>query len=148
MNINVLGLDMEYDFFDADQMEVYERENRRVAEDIKEPTQYKDKSTADAFRIQCGIVDQFFDAVFGEGTAERIFRGNANLLDHMEAFGAVAQAAGEARAEFDAIEEKYTLNRAERRQAERDSRKIQKLNSQNYNRDAAGHKKRGGNRNH
>ena len=66
MNINVLGVDLEYDFFDADQMEVYERENQRVAEDIKEPVQYEDKSTADAFRIQCAIVDRFFDAVFGD----------------------------------------------------------------------------------
>ena len=148
MNINVLGVELEYDFFDADQMEVYERENRRVAEDIKEPTQYEDKSTADAYRIQCGIVDRFFDAVFGDGTAKRIFHGKANLRDHMEAFGIVAQAAGEARAEFDAIEEKYTPNRAERRQTEKDNRKIQKLNSQNYNRNAAGHKKQGGNRSH
>ena len=148
MNINVLGVELEYDFFDADQMEVYERENRRVAEDIKEPTQYENKSVADAYRIQCGIVDRFFDAVFGEGTAKRIFHGKANLRDHMEAFGIVAQAAGESRAEFDAIEEKYTPNRAERRQAEKDNRKIQKLNSQNYNRNAASYKKRGGNRNH
>lgn len=148
MNINVLGVELEYDFFDADQMEVYERENRRVAEDIKEPAQYEDKSTAEAFRIQCSIVDRFFDAVFGDGTAKRIFHGKANLRDHMEAFGAVAQAAGEARAEFDAIEEKYAPNRAERRQAEKDNRKIQKLNSQNYNRNATGHKKQRGNRNH
>lgn len=145
--MNVLGVELDYDFFDADQMEVYERENRRVAEDVKEPTQYEDKSTADAFRIQCSIVDGFFDAVFGEGTAKRIFHGKANLRDHMEAFAIVAQAAGEARAEFDAIEEKYTPNRAERRRTEKDNRKIQKLNSRNYNHNAAGHKGRGGSRN-
>lgn len=148
MNMNVLGVELEYDFFDADQMEVYERENRRVAEDIKEPTQYEDKSTAEAFRIQCGIVDRFFDAVFGDGTAKRIFHGKANLRDHMEAFGIVAQAAGEARAEFDAIGGKYAPNRAERRQAEKDSRKVRKLNSRNYNHNAAGNKGRGGNRSH
>ena len=123
--MNVLGVELDYDFFDADQMEVYERENRRVAEDIKEPAQYEDKSTADAFRIQCHIVDRFFDAVFGEGTAKRIFHGKVNLRDHMEAFAIVAQAAGEARAEFDALEKKYAPNRAERRQTEKDNRKIQ-----------------------
>ncbi len=145
--MNVLGVELDYDFFDADQMEVYERENRRVAEDIKEPAQYEDKSTADAFRIQCHIVDRFFDAVFGEGTAKRIFHGKVNLRDHMEAFAIVAQAAGEARAEFDALEKKYAPNRAERRQTEKDNRKIQKLNSRNYNHNTAGHKGRGGNRN-
>ena len=145
--MNVLGVELDYDFFDADQMEVYERENRRVAEDIKEPAQYEDKSTADAFRIQCRIVDRFFDAVFGEGTAKQIFHGKVNLRDHMEAFAVVAQAAGEARAEFDALEKKYAPNRAERRQTEKDNRKIQKLNSRNYNHNAAGHKGQGGNRN-
>lgn len=147
MNMNVLGVELEYDFFDADQMEVYERENRRVAEDVNEPTQYEDKSTADAFRIQCHIVDRFFDVVFGDGTAKRIFHGKANIRDHMEAFGIVAQAAGTAKTEFDAIEEKYTPNRAERRRTEKDERKIQKQNSRNHNRNAMGHKGRGGDRN-
>lgn len=140
MNINVLGVELECDFFDADQMEVYERENRRVAEDIKEPTQYENKSVADAYRIQCGIVDRFFDAVFGDGTAKRIFHGKANLRDHMEAFGIVAQASGEARAEFDAIEEKYAPNRAERRQSERENRQAQKQGSRNFQHYAAGSK--------
>ena len=72
--MNIFGVELEYDFFDADQLEVYERENAKVAEDIKEPTQYEGKSTADALRIQCQIVDNFFDAVFGSGTAQKIFK--------------------------------------------------------------------------
>lgn len=130
--MNILGVELEYDFFDADQLEIYERENQRVADDIKEPAQYEGKSTADAIRMQCHIVDKFFDAVFGEGTARRIFRGKANIRDHMEAFGQVAQGAMEARGELDAIEDRYTPNRAERRQEERDKRKAQTQSSRNY----------------
>ena len=143
--MNIFGVELKIDFFDADQLEVYERENQKVAEDIKEPAQYEGKSTADALRIQCRIVDNFFDAVFGDGTAQKIFKGKANIRDHMEAFGIVAQEAGNARAEFDRIEEKYAPNRAERRQAEIGNRQTQKQNSRNFQYHAAG---KGKSRNH
>lgn len=138
--MNILGVELEYDFFDADQLEVYERENAKVAEDVNEPTQYEGKSTADALRIQCRIVDDFFDALFGAGTARKIFKGKANIRDHMEAFGIMAQGAMSAREELDKIEDKYTPNRAERRQTERENRQAQKQGSRNFQLYAAGNK--------
>lgn len=138
--MNILGVELDFDFFDADQLEIYERENLKVAEDINEPTQYEGKNTADSIRIQCRIVDNFFDALFGAGTAQKIFNGKANIRDHMEAFGIMAQAARESRGDLEAIEEKYSPNRAERRQAERDSRQVQKLNSRSFNHNAAGYR--------
>lgn len=136
--MNIFGIELKFDFFDADQLEVYERENQKVADDIKEPTQYEGKSTADAIRIQCRIVDGFFDAVFGAGTSQKLFKGKANIRDHMEAFGIVAQCARESGGEMKAIEDKYDPNRAERRQAERENRKAQKQNSRNFQHYAAG----------
>ncbi len=144
--MNIFGLELDFDFFDADQLEVYERENLRVMQEIKERTQYEGKTTAEAFRIQCGIVDRFFDAIFGAGTAKQLFSGKANLRDHMEAFAIMAKGAEDARKEFDAIEEKYTPNRAERRQTQKDIRQFQKRDSRNYNHNAAGYGK-GKNRN-
>lgn len=132
--MNVLGVELEYDFLDADQLEVYERENRRVADDIKEPSQYEGKSTADSIRLQCRIVDRFFDAVFGEGTARKIFRGKSNIRDHMEAFGIVAQAAQESGASLKSLEDKYAPNRAERRQEERAEQYGRNQGSRNYHR--------------
>ena len=132
--MNIFGVELEYDFFDADQLEIYERENAKVAEDIKEPTQYEGKSTADALRIQCRIVDNFFDAVFGSGTAQKLFKGKANIRDHMEAFGIVAKKAEDSNVEFNGVLDKYTPNRAERRQAEKQQ---QKQGSRNYQRNYA-----------
>lgn len=143
--MNVLGVELEFDFFDADELEIYERENEKVAEDIKEPTQYEGKSTSDALRIQCRIVDNFFDAVFGTGTAKKLFKGKNNIKDHMEAFGIVAQAAMESRNELDAINDKYSPNRADRRLIERNNRKTQKQNSKNFSQHVA---EKGKNRNH
>lgn len=132
--MNILGVELQYDFFDADELEIYERENKRVADRIKEPTQYENKTTAEALRIQCGIVNDFFNAVFGEGTADKIFGGKNNIKDHMEAFGIVANEAMGCRGEFDAMVDKYSPNRAERRQEQRQQNK---QNSTNFHRHAA-----------
>ena len=56
------------------------------------------------------------------------YRAKAHLLlgglplrikDHMEAFGIVAKAAEDSNVEFNGVLDKYTPNRAERRQAEK-----------------------------
>lgn len=138
--MNILGAELEFDFYDADQLEVYERENQKVAKRIKEPTQYEGKSAAEAIRIQCRIVNEFFDNVFGPGTAEKIFHGKNNIRDHMEAFGIMAQNASNSGSELDVLGKKYDLNRAERRQAEKNMRKTQKQGSKNFNRSAGGKK--------
>lgn len=145
--MKIFDVELDFDFLDADQLEIYERENQRVAEDINEKSQYEGKSTADSLRIQCRIVDRFFDAVFGEGTAEKLFHGKNNIRDHMEAFGIVAQGARNARAEFDAMEDKYSPNRAQRRQMERENGQNQKQGSGNYYKVAAGKNKRHKHRN-
>ena len=143
--MDIFGVELNYDFLDADQLEVYERENQKVKDDIKDPAQYEGKSTADSIRIQCRIIDNFFDAVFGTGTSQKLFKGKANIRDHMEAFGIVAQSVMNAKGELDAIEDKYNSNRAARRQAERDHRQAQKQNTRNFQQYAAG---KGKKRNH
>lgn len=142
--MNILGVELQFDFFDADELEIYERENKRVADRIKEPTQYEGKTTAEALRIQCGIVNDFFNAVFGEGTADKIFKGKNNIKDHMEAFGIVANEAMSCRGEFDAMADKYSPNRAERRQEQRQQNKQNSTNFQRHAAHGSNGKKRNG----
>ena len=115
----IFGVELDLDFCDADQEEVYEREVRRVMERAQDKKQYDGKSNAEGIRIQCRIVDDFFDAVFGMGTADRLFHGKANLREHMEAFGAVSDAAKESNAELLSLADRYSPNRAARRLAEK-----------------------------
>lgn len=140
--MNILGVELELDLFDADVIEVYEKENKRVVERIQNNGQYEGKTTAEAIRYQCGVVNDFFDSLFGDGTAEKIFKGKSNIKDHMEAFGIVAKAAEDSNVEFNGVLDKYTPNRAERRQAEKQQ---QKQGSRNYQRNfAAVNGKKGG----
>ena len=117
--MNILGVELELNLFDADVLEVYEKENQRVVERIQDNSQYDGKTTAESIRYQCGVVNDFFDALFGEGTAEKIFKGKSDIKEHMEAFGIVSKASENSNAEFNGVLAKYTPNRAERRQAER-----------------------------
>lgn len=125
MNMNIMGVELEYDFFDADMLDKYEDANQKVQERIQEPTQYEGLRTGEALRIQCGIVNDFFDEVFGDGTADKIFGGKANIKDHMEAFGQVADAAMSCNEELSQIRNKYDPSRAERRAEEKRQRKQQ-----------------------
>ena len=140
--MNILGVELELDLFDADVIEVYEKENKRVVDRIQDNGRYEGKSTAESIRYQCGIVNDFFDSLFGAGTAEKIFKGKSNIKDHMEAFGIVAKAAEDSNVEFNGVLDKYTPNRAERRQAEKQQ---QKQGSRSYQRNfAAVNGKKGG----
>lgn len=115
MNMNILGVELEYDFFDADEIDKYESANQTVKDRIQEPTQYEGKRTGEAFRIQCRIVNDFFDELFGKGTADKVFHGKNNIKEHMEAFALVADAAMNCKGELDSITDKYNPNRAARR---------------------------------
>jgi len=134
MDINVLGIELEYDFFDADLLDKYEDANQKVKDRISEPTQYEGLKTGEALRVQCCIVNDFFDEVFGEGTADKIFHGKSNIKDHMEAFGQVANAAMSCKGELDQITDKYAPNRVQRREEQKANNKQQ---SKNFNRNNA-----------
>lgn len=135
--MNILGVELVLDLFDADVIEAYEKENQKVVDRIQDNGQYAGKSTADSFRYQCSVINDFFDAMFGFGTAEKIFKGKNNLRDHIEAFGIVTKEAEDSGVEFRELIGKYTPNRAERRQAE-------KQGSRNYQRNYAAHNGKNG----
>lgn len=118
-NIIINDVELELDLLDADVVEKYETLNREIAEKVKEPTQYDGLSTADGMRLQCRYIDEFFDKLFGKGTANKLFGNSNNLGVRMDAFGKVGQASGESRKAVDEITQKYTsariLNREQRR---------------------------------
>lgn len=132
--MNIFGVELELDLFDADQLELYEKECKRVVDRINEKGKYAGKSTADSIRYQCKIVDDFFDNLFGNGTADMIFKGKSNIKDHMEAFCIATNEQEKSNTEFMNIVDKYTPNRAERRQ---EQKQHQKQGSRNYQRNFA-----------
>jgi len=130
--IIVLGVELEYDFFDADELEKYQQENQMVVNEIN-AIDFTKMSPPDGMREQCKIVNTFFDNMFGHGTAERLFHGKSNIKDHLEAFAAVTNAGLSSNAELRSISDRYNPNRAQRRFEQKNA------NRKNGNKHGSGH---------
>ena len=52
----------------------------------------EEMSLSEAIRKECGIINNFIDEVFGEGIAEKVFKGKNDLQEHMELFKDVMNA--------------------------------------------------------
>lgn len=112
--MQVLGAELTLDFNDVDQYEIYERENKAVIDKVANKEQYVAISVAEGYRLQCRAIDTFFDNVFGEGTAQNIFKGKCNIKEHIEAFGIVSSEAAKSADELNRLASTYAPDRAER----------------------------------
>ena len=83
--MKIRDIEVDFDFLDADDVERFENAAKRVVEECA----YKEKKEmtyAEVIREECNIIDRFFDAVFGNGISEKLFKGKKNLSDHVKAF--------------------------------------------------------------
>lgn len=88
MTIEILGKKLDGDFYDADFIEKYEQGVRNLQKDTAECRARQHETTAQGYRELISIVDDFFDDVFGDGTAEMLFAGaEGNVRVHLEAVG-------------------------------------------------------------
>lgn len=132
--VTINGVEFELDLMDADVVEKFDNLNAEIAVEIKNPEHYEGLSNADCMRVQCRMVDSYFDRLFGEGTADRIFPKRNNLGDRMEAFGQTVSMVKEQGSIMDSMTEKYTGQRVQNRQQRRaEQRKGGKNKHQNRN---------------
>ena len=89
MTINVLGVELELDILDADVYEVYEAAVNEVSRKVTENDELEGQKTSQKLRFQCTTIKEFFDEVFGPGTADRLFPGKNNIKDCIDAYLAV-----------------------------------------------------------
>lgn len=87
--MNLKGIEVEFDFLDADKVEKMENEFKRVAEECAKKQKIK-LSVSQVIREECKIIDSFIDNVFGNGTSEKIFNNRKNLKEHVEVFQDIA----------------------------------------------------------
>lgn len=135
--LTINGVDLELDLMDADVVERFEDLNKEIVKKIQDPEAYDGLSTADGMRYQCSCVNDYFDKLFGEGTAEKVFHKNNNLGIRMEGFAQVTALSGEAKTFMDDLTEKYgagrVQNRQQRRAEQRKGGKNKHQNKKNFN---------------
>ena len=108
-NIEMLDLDV----YDLEVAENYEKA-LELLQGIEEKT--KNKGIAEGIKIQCNIIFDFFNIMYGEGADRKIFGDKVNLVTCLDALGEfMEQFNTQGTNTFNSINNKYSPNRAKRR---------------------------------
>lgn len=79
------GIELEFDFYDADQMEIFEEALDRAGENIQEALGKQGKQSQ-MIRGICQATINMLDDIFGEGTAKDVFKGETNFKKCLDVF--------------------------------------------------------------
>ena len=123
--MKILGKEIEFDFFDADEMEKWDKYTEKMKAD-KDKLNFKNMKQSEFIRKFCSIVEECFDNIFGEGTSKELFQGKKNFRLCVKAFKDLAKAKKEQvneigdeikdfQKELQEINAEYKPNRATRR---------------------------------
>ncbi len=104
--VTINGVEFECDFYDADFVEPFEKASKKMQERAAELQSFKG-TNAESMRKLCEVVNDYFDEIFGEGTSERLFHGNHNMMDHIRAAEVLADESNKSRKEMADFANKY-----------------------------------------
>lgn len=125
--ITINGHDFTLNLLDADTVEKFDTLTAKIGRDIQEPTQYNGLSNADGMRLQCRLVDEYLDNLFGAGTAEKVFGDNKSDLGlRLDAFANCVNVSRDVDSEIAGIASKYGFNRVLNREQKRALAKAKK----------------------
>lgn len=113
--LNINGVELDFNLYDADVVERYEEANDKVIE-MDTPESTKGMRMSEIIKHRCIIVEEFFDHVFGEGTSEKLFGGKKDLQIHVDAFKTACDYVVQFSDSMIMKSKKYSPNRAQRRQ--------------------------------
>ena len=123
--MKILDKEIDFDFFDAEQMERYEKESEIAQKELNSIDINKMKQS-ELINKTCETIEKCFDNVFGEGTSKKIFEDKRNFRLCVKAFKDLAKAKKEQvneigdeikdfQKELQEINAEYKPNRATRR---------------------------------
>lgn len=110
------------DVSDALVMESYEAAHDKVAEKMNN-LDVNGKRRSELIRIQCEVVFEFFEDVFGEGAAKKVFGNSVNLTTCLNAYEAVVievnnlekNVAGQYKAKFGNRQQRRNQNKGKKK---------------------------------
>lgn len=98
--MKILDKEIDFDFFDAQQMEKYEKEADIAKNELSKIDLNKMKQSEFINKV-CEIIEKCFENVFGEGTSEKLFEGKRNFRLCVKAFSDLVKARKEQVSEID-----------------------------------------------
>lgn len=117
------GIEVEYDTFDLVNMEIYRDEVKRVAELAELSKNVTVDNYVEIIREMCEGVMDAFDTIVGEGTSELLFGGRVNAKTVPQAWNDFTKAVTSNIEGSGVNSAGVTMNREQRRKAERERRR-------------------------
>lgn len=115
--IKINGIEFEFDAYDLEDVEKAQKEMNKVVAALKNPP--RNFNRIEGIKYTVKIVSDCLDNIFGKGSAEKVFKGKTNMKLALKAFEEITIGMQEQDSEFkkeiEATREKYSPNRAERR---------------------------------
>ena len=112
--MKIKDIEVDFDFLDADDMEKFEKETQKLLERCNEEEKRK-YSASEVIKVQCRIIEDFLNNVFGGNIAEKIFEKRNNLTEHFEIYNLLIAERDKQKEKFENNFKRYTPNRVERR---------------------------------
>ena len=120
MNIIINSVTLQGDFMDADFVGPYELATRKMQETAAANQGKKYASIAEGYLEQCQTVDEYFDDIFGPGTAAKVFQGaERNIMVHLKAVEQLTDWAQGEKKKLNDFTNKYTQRQTAQIQRER-----------------------------
>lgn len=107
MNIEINGVTLQADFMDADFMEKFEPAIYEMRDGVN-ASKTMQGSVAVKYKAMNQAIETCFNQIFGDGTADRIFQGNKNVMMHLEAVAQIDKAQKSEQKQFNDFSNKYT----------------------------------------
>lgn len=127
MNLN--GIELEFDFYDADQMEIFEDAVDRAEVEINKALELKKQSQL--IRGICQATINMLDEIFGEGTANEVFQGETNFKKSIEIFNALVKERVRQEEELNVVIDEMKELTEGRNIQQPNNRQIRRLNKKN-----------------
>ena len=138
MDIIINGVTLQGDFMDADFVGPYEEATKKMQEKAAASRGKQYASTAEGYLDQCKTVDEYFDDIFGPGTAAKVFQGaEHHLMVHLKAVEELTNWAYGEKKKLNDFTNRYT----QRQNAQRNQQRQQ---MQQFVSGKSGHKGKGG----
>ena len=123
--MKILEKEIDFDFFDADEMERWDKYTEEMKNTINK-LDVKNLKQSEFIRKFSTAIEKCFDNIFGGGTSKEIFKGKQNFKLCVKAYKDLVQARKEQdrelsnemkdiQKELDEIDKDYSVNRATRR---------------------------------
>lgn len=108
MELIINDVKLEGDLMDADFMEKFEQSMIKMRDTAQAKKRENFPTAAANYRAQCEVVNVCFDEIFGAGTADRLFHGKMNVMEHLKAIEKVNEWAASERKTLNDFTNRYT----------------------------------------